>query len=43
LFTGLLLVQPLHIGADYPIWNLNDPTAQHLSDHDPVVIVIGFE
>jgi uncharacterized repeat protein (TIGR01451 family) len=43
LFTGLLLVQPHHIGADYPIWNQNDPTAQHLSDHDPVVIVIGFE
>jgi uncharacterized repeat protein (TIGR01451 family) len=43
LFTGLLSVQALHIGADYPIWNLNDSTAQHLSDHDPVVVVIGFE
>jgi predicted extracellular nuclease len=43
LFANLLLVQPLHISADYPIWNLEDPTAQHISDHDPVVVVIGFE
>ena len=43
LFEGLMLVQVLHINADYPIWNLSDSTAQHVSDHDPLVIVIGFE
>ncbi len=43
LFAGLILVEVLHINADYPIWNLADSTAQHVSDHDPVVAVIGFE
>lgn len=43
LFTGLLSVQALHIGADYPIWNLNDSTARHLSDHDPMVVFIEFD
>ncbi|MFZ0545359.1 MAG: lamin tail domain-containing protein [Candidatus Promineifilaceae bacterium] len=43
LFGGLVSVQPLHISADYPIWSLDDATAQHLSDHDPLVIVMSFD
>jgi predicted extracellular nuclease len=42
LFNGLLLVQALHISADYPVWDLSDTSARHLSDHDPMVVVIGF-
>jgi predicted extracellular nuclease len=42
LFSGLLLVQALHISADYPVWDLSDTSARHLSDHDPMVVVIGF-
>jgi predicted extracellular nuclease len=43
LFAGLTLVEALHLNADYPVWNLDDATAQHVSDHDPIVVVIGFE
>jgi predicted extracellular nuclease len=43
LFDSLTLVQVLHLNADFPIWNLNDATAQHVSDHDPLVAIINLE
>jgi uncharacterized repeat protein (TIGR01451 family) len=43
LFANLILVDALHIDADYPIMNLEDSSARHVSDHDPLVVIFSFE
>jgi predicted extracellular nuclease len=43
LFANLILVDALHIDADFPIMNLEDSSARHVSDHDPLVAIFSFE
>jgi predicted extracellular nuclease len=42
LFSRLMLVDALHIDADFPIMNLEDSSARHVSDHDPLVAFFSF-
>jgi predicted extracellular nuclease len=42
LFSKLFLVDALHIDADFPIMDLEDVTARHVSDHDPLVAFFSF-
>ncbi len=42
LFRRLILVDALHIDADFPIMDLEDITARHVSDHDPLVAFFSF-
>ena len=42
LFSKLILVDALHIDADYPIMDPDDPTPRHVSDHDPLAAFFSF-
>lgn len=43
LFAHLMLVEALHIDADYPLIDLEDSSAKRVSDHDPLVAIFSFE
>lgn len=43
LFDRLVLVDVLHIDADYPIGDPADNSPRRASDHDPLVIIITLE
>ena len=43
LFEEVTAVTVLHLNADYPLASLNNTTAQHTSDHDPVIVLFSFE
>lgn len=42
LYTHIVLVDALHINADFPIMDLEDTSARHVSDHDPLVVIFSF-
>lgn len=42
LFDRLVLVQPLHTNADYPIPDPEDSSPRRVSDHDPLVAIFAF-
>jgi predicted extracellular nuclease len=42
LFAQLTLVEVLHTNADYPLGNPEDSSLYRVSDHDPLVAIIGF-
>lgn len=43
LYEHLSDVNAVHIDADYPLPWPDDPSARHVSDHDPVVAVFSFD
>ncbi|MCB8943452.1 MAG: lamin tail domain-containing protein [Ardenticatenaceae bacterium] len=43
LFAGVTAVTVLHLNADYPLASPDDTTAQHTSDHDPVVVLFSVD
>lgn len=43
LFAEITAVTVLHLNADYPLASPEDSSAQHTSDHDPVVVTFAFE
>ncbi|MEZ4589976.1 MAG: lamin tail domain-containing protein [Chloroflexota bacterium] len=42
LFGRLVLVQPLHTNADYPVPDPEDTSPRRVSDHDPLVAIFDF-
>jgi predicted extracellular nuclease len=43
LFAEITAVNVLHLNADYPLASPDDATAQHTSDHDPIVVLFSWE
>ena len=43
LFDRLVLVDVLHIDADYPIGDPADSSPRRASDHDPLLVIIALE
>jgi uncharacterized repeat protein (TIGR01451 family) len=42
LYEHLVRVEAAHINADYPLPAPDDPSARHVSDHDPIVATFSF-
>jgi len=43
LYEHLVRVEALHINADYPPPPPDDPSAEGVSDHDPIIAVLSFK
>jgi predicted extracellular nuclease len=43
LFGEITAVIVLHLNADFPLASPEDNTAQHTSDHDPLVVLFSWE
>jgi predicted extracellular nuclease len=43
LFGEITAVTVLHLNADFPLASPEDNTAQHTSDHDPLVVLFSWE
>jgi len=42
LYERLARVEALHINADFPPPLPDDPSPEHMSDHDPIMVVLAF-